>query len=359
MADIGFGDIVDYVQDKAPRIGMQLGLKAAYNKAHNAPALTKSDIHQLVLPGDYETGNTSGVDIRDNGASYDISAKKTRGTIAGDVIHAIKTIKDDPTNDKKKFLASTALATTLGILATKKTLSAMGRTKFSPEAVTRFAKQDILTHIKDPKALLEAGSALATVGGAGYAAMNHGDDKKVRRGLGVSAIGAGILGGSTYRNARNAGVPLGRALGRTAEGLSYAGGIGSALAMGTYGQRLADRDYKSEVLHGLKDEDTQFNLEAMSRVNRARGLTSRLPVTRYLPIGGIKDRFDDLASRQIMKEPVKGLKNLSKDDIQMVTKARLQSVIDAYKQEHGEPSMAVLQKLTKETVDEVNKALNR
>lgn len=363
---ISFGDIVDYVQGTAPRMGLQLGLKAAYNKSHKAPAtLTKQEIHQVLLPGDYVEGNTAGVDIKDTGDSYAIKAKKTRGTIAGDVVHAIKTLKDDPTNDKKKFLASAALATTLGILATKRTMQAMGHTNFNADAVTRFAGHDILQHIKDPRALLEAGSALATVGGAGYAALNHGDDKKVRRGLGVSAIGAGLLGHSAYQNARAAGVPVSRALGQTAEGLAYAGGIGSALSMGTFGQRIADRENKETVLqslampHGGK-EQTDFELASMSRMNRARSFNTRLPFTRYLPFSGVKDHFDNIASQQIMKAPIQGYKNLSKDDIALVAKSRLDAVVKEYTEKHGkQPSREVLRGLLESTVNEVNSLIHK
>lgn len=186
---------------------------------------------------------------------------KNRGSISGDMYHAIRTIKDDPTGDKKKLVGAG-----LGTLALAGAATYL--TKNRPQSVIK-----AMSPVDQIKYLATSGSILGGMaGGALYAHKNRDNNKKYY-GMGASALAASALCAVLAKSPS----PLHEKL--------YAGAVyGTATALpvaiahtGTIGQRIHETRLVDQMTAaGLTPEEIHQALIEHGAINNAH------PEFRYI-----------------------------------------------------------------------------
>ncbi|MDD2230742.1 MAG: hypothetical protein PHY48_15255, partial [Candidatus Cloacimonetes bacterium] len=206
--------------------------------------------------------------------TYQLSTE--RGNIAGDALHAIETVNQEPSYTKKKFLAAAAVAA----------ISA-GGLMYGAKQISNHPELMHMTTASG-RAGMELGKSVAEVlpyvtgvGGAYYAYQNRDNPTKRNIGLGVTGLSAAArYAMPNLLDISGAPDVAGRA--RAIATASSAGFLGSVGYAAHKGQEIANHEAIENAMH------SEAPIEDVTHtVNTIRGrhtLATKYPVTRYMAL---------------------------------------------------------------------------
>ena len=214
-----------------------------------------------------------------------IKIDKNRG-MSSDILHAIKTVQNDPTGDKKRVIAGG-----LG------SIGLVGAASRLAKAYPDYVMKEVPKGGKLGPAALGAGVLAGMAIGPTYAYANKDNPRKRNIGLGASALSASALcamlatSPSPFHEKAFAGAVYGTAAALPLA-LSYTG-------------RAANRVRDNEMIESLRSQGLSDE-EIQSALSEHGNLSRDIPESRYIKRPGVVDTMYDSYKQAGLKETVSG-----------------------------------------------------